>query len=54
MQAAITIPYAIADYAILRERGYYYVDKTRYIPLLERYSAPARACLCPHWPIITM
>ena len=40
MQAAITIPYAIADYAILRERGYYYVDKTRYIPLLERYSAP--------------
>ena len=40
MQAAITIPYAIADYAILRERGYYYVDKTRYIPLLERYGAP--------------
>lgn len=40
MQAAITIPYAIADYAILRERGYYYVDKTRYISLLERYSAP--------------
>ena len=39
-QAAITIPYAIADFAILRERGYYYVDKTRYIPLLERYSAP--------------
>ena len=66
MQAAITIPYAIADYAILRERGYYYVDKTRYIPLLERYSAPVflrprrfgksllRACLCPHWPIIMM
>lgn len=40
MQAAITIPYAIADYAILRERGYYYVDKTRYVSLLERYSAP--------------
>lgn len=40
MQASITIPYAIADYAILREKGYYYVDKTRYIPLLERYSAP--------------
>lgn len=40
MQAAITIPYAIADYAILRERGYYYVDKTQYISLLERYSAP--------------
>ena len=39
-QAEITIPYAIADFAILRERGYYYVDKTQYIPLLERYSAP--------------
>ena len=39
-QAEITIPYAIADFAILREGGYYYVDKTRYIPLLERYSAP--------------
>lgn len=39
-QATITIPYAIADFAILREQGYYYVDKTQYIPLLERYSAP--------------
>ncbi len=39
-QAEITIPYAVADYAILRERGYYYVDKTKYISLLERYSAP--------------
>lgn len=40
MQAAITIPYAIADFAQLREGGYYYVDKTRYISLLERYGAP--------------
>ena len=39
-QAEITIPYVVADYAILRERGYYYVDKTKYISLLERYSAP--------------
>ena len=39
-QAEITIPYAVADFAILRERGYYYVDKTKYISLLERYSAP--------------
>ena len=38
--ADITVPYAIADFAILRERGFYYVDKTSYIPLLERYSAP--------------
>jgi hypothetical protein len=40
MQADITIPYAVADFARLRERGYYYVDKTQYIPSLERYSAP--------------
>ncbi|MDR0891881.1 MAG: AAA family ATPase, partial [Mediterranea sp.] len=40
MQAAITIPYAIADFAELRERGFYYVDKTKYIPLLEKYKAP--------------
>ena len=40
MQADITIPYAIADYREMRERGFYYVDKTMYIPLLERYKAP--------------
>ena len=40
MQAAITIPYAIADFAELREKGYYYVDKTSYISMLERYKAP--------------
>ncbi|MDR0988410.1 MAG: ATP-binding protein [Prevotellaceae bacterium] len=40
MQAAITIPYAVANFAELRERGYYYVDKTRYIVDLERYKAP--------------
>jgi hypothetical protein len=39
-QAEITIPYAIADFADLRERGYYYVDKTQYIRKLERYKAP--------------
>ncbi|MDR0939096.1 MAG: ATP-binding protein [Mediterranea sp.] len=40
MQAEINIPYAVADFATLRGRGYYYVDKTRHIPLLERYNAP--------------
>ena len=39
-QARLTIPYAIADFAELRERGYYYVDKTQYISLLEQYKAP--------------
>ena len=36
----ITIPYAVADFADLRERGFYYVDKTMFIPYLERYNAP--------------
>lgn len=39
-QARITIPYAVADFADLRERGFYYVDKTMYIPRLENYNAP--------------
>ncbi len=39
-QADITIPYAIADFAELREQQYYYVDKTQYIPDLSRYKAP--------------
>lgn len=36
----ITIPYAVADFAEIRERGFYYVDKTRFIPYLEQYKAP--------------
>jgi hypothetical protein len=39
-QVDITIPYAIADFAEMRQRGFYYVDKTRHIPDLERYKAP--------------
>ena len=40
IQASITIPYAVANYADLRDRGLYYVDKTDYIPRLEAYNAP--------------
>lgn len=40
MIANITIPYAVADFAEIRERGFYYVDKTQYIPHLEQYKAP--------------
>ena len=36
----MTIPYAIADFVEMRERGFYYVGKTRFIPELERYKAP--------------
>lgn len=36
----ITIPYAVTDFAEICERGFYYVDKTRFIPYLERYKAP--------------
>lgn len=37
-QADITVPYAVANFAEIRHKGYYYVDKTNYIPLLERYK----------------
>ena len=40
IQASITIPYAVANYAEMRDRGFYYVDKTDYIPRLEAYKAP--------------
>ena len=39
-QVSITIPYAVADFAEMRNRGFYYVDKTDYIPRLELYKAP--------------
>ncbi len=38
--ARITIPYAVADFIEMRERGFYYVDKTQYIAKLEDYKAP--------------
>ena len=37
--AKITIPYAVSDFVEMRERGFYYVDKTRYISGLEDYKA---------------
>lgn len=38
--AKITIPCAVADFIEMRECGFYYVDKTDYIPKLEDYNAP--------------
>ena len=37
--ARITIPYAVADFVEMRERNFYYVDKTDFIPGLEDYKA---------------
>lgn len=39
----ITIPYAVADFAEICERGFCYVDKTRFIPYLERIRL---RCFC--------
>ncbi|MCB9018137.1 MAG: AAA family ATPase [Prevotellaceae bacterium] len=36
----LEIPYAVSNFARLREENYYYVDKTMYIEQLEKYSAP--------------
>ena len=33
---SLRIPYGVTDFAMIRRKGYYYVDKTRYIPMLER------------------
>lgn len=38
--ARITVPYAVANFVDMRERGFYYVDKTTFIPELELYNAP--------------
>lgn len=43
--ARITIPYAVADFVEMRERDFYYVDKTDFIPDLDR-GAPIRTCFC--------
>ena len=43
-QADITVPYAVANIAEIRHKGYYYVDKTNYIPLLERYKIGRASC----------
>ena len=32
----LMIPYGKTDFAVMRRKGYYYVDKTRFIPMLER------------------
>lgn len=34
------LPYGLSDFSLLREEGYFYVDKTRYVALLE--SLPVR------------
>ncbi len=33
---SLRIPYGVTDFAMIRREGYYYVDKTRFIPQLER------------------
>ena len=40
MTDKMTIPYAVADFHRLITEGKYYVDKTMYIPRLEKYSSP--------------
>ncbi|GCB34178.1 hypothetical protein KGMB02408_11230 [Bacteroides faecalis] len=57
----ITIPYTVANFADLREQGFYYVDKTGFIPRPEQYNVPVfRAYVVLekvywylHWRIIT-
>ena len=34
------IPYAVGSFEQIQEQGYYYVDKTRYIAVLENFQVP--------------
>ena len=36
MQDNLQIPYGISDFKRVRAEGYYYIDKTGYIPTLEQ------------------
>ena len=36
MSGNLKIPYGVCDFKRIRREGYYYIDKTGYIPLLER------------------
>ena len=39
MKANLQIPYGISDFKRIRREGYYYIDKTGYIPLLEQVGS---------------
>ncbi|MCP4155596.1 MAG: AAA family ATPase, partial [bacterium] len=36
MNTVKQIPYGIADYAVIRNENFYYVDKTQYLPKIEK------------------
>ena len=40
MNDTLKLPVGIDDFKKIREAGFYYVDKTDYIPKLEDYNAP--------------
>lgn len=60
-QADITVPYAVANFAEIRHKGYYYVDKTtifHYLSVTKHqfFSVLAdseRVCSFPCWLTIT-
>ncbi len=39
MQSNLQIPYGISDFKRVRTEGYYYIDKTGYIPMLEQSAS---------------
>ena len=43
----LKIPYGISNFRTIKEEGYVYVDKTRYIRVLEDYPAPYQFFLRP-------
>ena len=62
-QADITVPYAVANFAEIRHKGYYYVDKTNYIlhylsvtkhQFFSVLADSERVCYFPCWLTTTM
>jgi hypothetical protein len=43
----LKIPYGISNFRTIQEEGYVYVDKTKYIRVLEDYPAPYQFFLRP-------
>jgi len=40
MSQKIRIPYAVSNFEKIKREGYFFIDKTKYITILENYTAP--------------
>ena len=43
------LPYGMMNFAVIRREDYYYVDKTRFIPMIEEACLRGRGSPPPQW-----